>query len=127
MTRAPDEPGEDDGERPVPLVWRPVLRQVVEALRQGDLRRAGDLPQVAPVDDRTAEQAAAYLADYGEVLVELPEASWDTSVAVWTGSCWDVLVDLWTQAEGRSDLVLHVQVVREDGQDRFRVHLVYVP
>jgi hypothetical protein len=60
-------------------------------------------------------------------LVDLPEATWQTSVAMWYGSFWDVLVDLWTAEEGRSDLVLHGRVTESDSGVRFSIHMVYVP
>jgi hypothetical protein len=43
------------------------------------------------------------------------------------GNHWDVLVDLWTKEEGRSDLVLGVKVTELAGEPRFTVQLVYVP
>jgi len=43
------------------------------------------------------------------------------------GTGWQVLVDLWTQEEGRSDLALHLHVAESAGGYRFAVHLVYVP
>jgi hypothetical protein len=128
MATVTEEPVKDpDREVPVPLVWRPVLRQVVEAIRRGDPRLAANVPSVAPVAEDVAEQILDYVADYGETLVELPEGSWDTSVVIWTESRWDVLVDLWTEAEGRSDLVLHMQVSEVGTDYRFDVGLVYVP
>jgi hypothetical protein len=59
----------------------------------------------------TAEQIRRYLADYGCTLVELPEDTWQTSVSQWMETHWEVLVDLWTAEEGRSDLVLAGRVV----------------
>ena len=67
------------------------------------------------------------VAEYGETLVELPHDTWTTSVAQWLGTRWDVLVDLWTEGEGRSDLVLHARVFEANGGYRYEVHLVYVP
>lgn len=117
----------DDRKLPVPLVWRPVVRQVVEALRRGDPRRAADVPGVAPVSAETSTQIRDYLADYGETLVSLPEASWETSIARWAGGAWDALIDLWTEGEGRSDLVLHLRVHETQTDYRFDVGMVYVP
>ena len=116
----------DDRELPVPLVWRPVIQQVVEHLR-GDQGRAVGVPGVRPVSAETSKQIQEYVADYGETLVSLPEASWETSIASWTGEGWDVLVDLWTEREGRSDLVLHLQVQERGPGYEFEVYMVYVP
>jgi hypothetical protein len=114
-------------ERPVPLVWRPVLRDVVEAIRLGDASLASAVPSVARVAPETAEQIREYVAEYGELVVALPEASWKSSVALWMGSWWDVLIDLWTESEGRSDLVLHLRVFEHGTGYRFEVGQVYVP
>ena len=51
----------------------------------------------------------------------------EIACAQWMGTHWEVLVDLWTKEEGRSDLVLHVKVVEDGASPRFTVHLVYVP
>ncbi|MDG4827327.1 hypothetical protein O7635_36250 [Asanoa sp. WMMD1127] len=70
----------------------------------------------------------AAVDDYGDVtLVPLPEESWDTSVSLWHGDRWSCLVDLWTEQEGRSDLVLDVDVFEHGPGHRFVVQLVYVP
>jgi hypothetical protein len=65
--------------------------------------------------------------DYGETLVELPRETWESSVAQWMGAHWDVLVDLWTEGEGRRDLVLDARVHETESGFRFEVRLVYVP
>jgi hypothetical protein len=121
------EPVKDDVQRPVPSAWRPVLREIVEAIRRGDAALAAQIPSVRAVDPDTAAQIRDYVADYGEPLVPLPEEAWDTSVALWLGSHWEVLVDLWTEPGSRSDLVLYATVVEEDGQYGFDVGPVYVP
>jgi hypothetical protein len=69
---------------------------------------------VAPVSAETAKQIREYLEDYGATLVALDPDTWESSVSLWMGDKWEVLVDLWTEEEGRSDLVLHLYV-REDG------------
>jgi hypothetical protein len=45
----------DDRELPVPLVWRPVIQQVVETLR-GDPGRGVGVPGVRPVSAETSKQ-----------------------------------------------------------------------
>lgn len=103
------------------------MAQVVEAIRLGEAKRAEDVPSVDPVSPDTDEQIREYVTDYGETLVALPEASWDTSIAIWLNGYWEVAVDLWTEAEGRSDLVLHMQVREAEEGYRFQVGMVYVP
>ncbi len=43
------------------------------------------------------------------------------------GDFWQVLVDLWTEGEGRSDMVLHMRIFDHESAYRFEVGLVYVP
>jgi hypothetical protein len=43
------------------------------------------------------------------------------------GDHWDALIDLWTEDEGRSDLVLQVDVSEAASGYRVDIRLVYVP
>ena len=117
----------DEAQRPIPPAWRHTFREIVSALVAADYRLEAQIAGVEPVSIETATQIRDYLRDYGATLVELPEATWESSVCIWTGSHWDVIVDLWTQEEGRSDLVLHAQVVETQSDISVTVHLVYVP
>jgi hypothetical protein len=118
---------DDKGAHPVAAAWRPVLREVVRAFIRGDYELAEGIPSVESVPPATARQIREYVADYGATLIELPEETWETSCAQWMGNRWDVLVDLWTREEGRSDLVLQLDVAESGAGYRFAVHLVYVP
>ncbi len=42
------------------------------------------------------------------------------------GDHWDALIDLWTEEEGRSDLVLQVHI-SEGSEPLVTVYMVYVP
>ena len=59
--------------------------------------------------------------------VALPEETWNSSVCMWYGDHWDVLVDLWTQEEGPSDLVLSATVSEKEMVFVFAIQLVHVP
>jgi hypothetical protein len=114
-------------EGPIPSVWRPVFRAIVKSFVQGDFKVSTGIPGVSPVPDNVAEQIAAYVKDYGETLVDLPEETWKTSVCIWTGKRWDTIVDLWTMREGRSDLILQSFVSESAEGFRYDIRLVYVP
>ncbi len=120
-------PVKDDGERPVADVWRPVFRSIVRALVCQDYRLIGEIDSVDPVSEETAAHIRGNVAAYGATLVELPDDTWNSSVAMWTGSDWDVLVDLWTAEEGRSDLCLSTRVHETYSGFRFAIYMVYVP
>lgn len=81
------------------------------------------LKPVLPDDMR---RISSNIQDYGGSLVPLPKASWETSVCLWLGGHWEVLIDLFTDTEGRSDLVMHVKVAEQDGF-LVSLHDVYVP
>ena len=63
----------------------------------------------------------------GATLTALPEETWATSVAMWRGTHWDVLINLWTVEEGRSDLVLLANLYEDPSGYRCEVVMVYVP
>ena len=116
-----------DAAHPIASAWRPMLREVVQRLAQGDYQLAHGVRGVEPVSASTAEQIRNYIAEYGATLVELPDDTWRTSVAQWMGTHWEILVDLWTAEEGRSDLVLGGDVVETSAGPLLAVSLVYVP
>ena len=117
---------DEEQEHPVPSVWRSKLRDIAEALKDGNFNLRG-LADVDPLDDATAARITRNINDYGCALTSLPDASWDTSVCRWQVEYWEVLVDLFTVEEGCSDLVLHVHVFERVGGFDFKVHLIYVP
>ena len=116
-----------DNEGPIPSAWRPVLKTIVDAFAREDYALKDGLSGVAPVSAETARQVREYIEDYGAKLIELPPQSWDTSVCIWTGDHWDALIDLWTEDEGRSDLVLEVDVSEVGSEYLVTVYTVYVP
>lgn len=116
-----------DSERPIPSAWRPVLMAIVGALSRHDYQLSAGILGVAPVSEETAEHIKRYIASYGDRLTDLPEESWSSSVCIWNGHAWDCLIDLWTVGEGRSDLVLSVQVTESQVGFSYSIYMVYVP
>ena len=122
------EPSSEESEGPVPHAWRATLEGVVSSMVRRDFVLASNLPAVESPSPRETRDLLHAVEDYGEVtLVPLPEDAWDTSVCSWRGDHWECLVDLWTEEEGRSDLVMSVNVIERDGTFRYSVNLVYVP
>jgi hypothetical protein len=120
-------PVKGDADGPIATEWRPVLQDIVHALVKGDYALSGCGGNVRLGTADAAAQIQTYVAEYGATLVDLPDATWTTSIAQWTGSHWDVFVDLWTAEEGRSDMVLDVRVFEGEPEMQFEVNLVYVP
>ena len=114
-------------EGPIPSAWRSTLKNIVDAFVCHDYRLADGVAGVAPVSEKTATQIRTYIQQYGARLVSLPEESWATSVCIWMGDHWDALIDLWTEEEGSSDLVLRVHVSEVGSEPLVSVYMVYVP
>lgn len=116
-----------DKERPIPTAWRSTIKAIVHALVVRDYQLNSGVSGVAPVSAETANHIKKYVESYGAELVELPDEAWETSVCIWTGSRWDALIDLWSASEGRSDLVLSLQVQESVAGIEFHIYMVYVP
>lgn len=117
----------EEKELPIPSSWRPVFKNIVKAFVAHDYHLSYGVQGVQPISDETADQIKNYISDYGEELVELPSETWESSAYIWMGKHWDVLIDLWTAGEGRSDLVLSAQVSESSNSYSFQVYMVYVP
>ena len=118
---------DESAQRPIPTAWRPILREIVGALSSRDYQLKRGLSRVAAVPAETALHIQNYIQDYGATLVKLPEEAWASSVCIWMGDYWDVLLDLWTQEEGQSDLVLSARVTEAGFDFAFKIQMVYVP
>ncbi|WP_153006854.1 DUF7668 domain-containing protein [Sphingomonas sanguinis] len=115
-----------DNEEPVPTVWRDTYRQIVEAFRNGNFSLQG-IDGVNPLSDDDADAIRRSIHSYGGRVARLPEEAWNTSIARWTGSHWDVLVDLFIEDVGLSDLAISSRVKGCGETYLFVVDCVYVP
>lgn len=118
---------DDENERPIPLVWRPKICSIVDAFVQKDYALSSSIPNVLPVSAETSNQLINYIEDFGETLTHLPGETWESSVCLWMGNHWDVLIDLWTIREGRSDLVLGVRITESNSDYEYEIGMIYVP
>jgi hypothetical protein len=117
---------DDESEHPIPTAWRPVIREIVSAFVKHDYQLTNGVSNVAPVPAETAERIANYIQSYGAELIELPEETWASSVCIWMGNRWEALIDLWSRSEGRSDLVLSLEVSEASDGFKFTIYMVYV-
>ena len=118
---------EEESQRAIPTAWRWVLRSIANALAKKDYCLATAVPGVELASPDVAAHIQGSICGYGETLVELSDETWKSSICMWYGTHWEVLVDLWTLEAGRSDLVLSVSVTEAASGIRFKVHMVYVP
>ena len=118
---------DEDEQQPIPTAWRPAFREIVDAFVKHDYRLTNGVDGVLPVAAKTAKQIKEYIDDYGETLVALPEKTWASSLCIWMGKKWEVIIDLWTKGEGRSDLVLSALVSETKDGFQIKIEMVYVP
>ena len=117
----------EDEEGSIPHIWRPIFKKIVKAFVEKDYKLSSSIENVSSISENTAKQIKEYIEDYGEELIELPETTWKTSVYIYYGEYWNVLIDLFTKEGNRSDLVLNVEVREIDKEYIFKVRLVYIP
>lgn len=118
---------DEDEQQPVPTAWRTAFREIIDAFVEQDYRLTKGVAGVLPVSAKTAKQIKEYIDDYGEILVALPDKTWTSSICMWMGKRWEVLIDLWTKGEGRSDLVLSALVSETKDGFQIKIEMVYVP
>ncbi len=116
-----------DSAHPIATSWHPMISAVINAFTKDDFELNSNIVGVSSVPSAIAQHNRIYVMNYGEVLIDLTDESWNTSCAQWMGSHWDVLVDLCTEREGISDLVLTGKVFELENSFQFEVGLVYVP
>ena len=118
---------DQDNEGSIPTVWRPVFCEIVKSFVAQNYTVSSGTHEIAPVSNDTADHIKAYIESYGEKLIELSEDTWNSSVCIWMGNCWDVVIDLRTIAEGQSDMVLKAQVFQSADEFSYHIEMVYVP
>jgi len=114
-------------QEPIPTEWRGFLKSIADAFSRGDYHLECGITGVEPVSTDVANRILRNVQAYGGALALLPESVWESSVCQWMGGYWEVLVDLFTVEEGRSDLSLSVKVYEDGLSYRFHVQGVYVP
>lgn len=117
----------DEAEHPVPDQWRSTFRQIATAFVSGDFKlHDHPIEYVEPIDAETAQYIADNVADYGEPLTPLDDATWDRSIYLWMDGYWQMLVDLSTEADPVSDLTIHARLYDGDAP-RLQITSVHVP
>ena len=101
MSRFPIEKTEGR-ELPVPEAWRPDLKRLADALVfQSELAGVCQQMVLDPIDTADLDFNRKSIAAYPDTIGALNARAWLSSVYVWQGGHWDLLVDLST-AEGET-------------------------
>jgi hypothetical protein len=116
-----------EGEQPIPVEWRSIIYDIVEDIRNRDLRSREVLGCEVVVDPIDVDYIYRSVDAYGELLARLSSKAWERSCCIWMGDHWEALVDLCTVTEGVSDLALFFDVVDLGKKCRFTVKSAYVP
>lgn len=111
----------------IPSIWRETIYQIVEAFKDSDLESLNHINGVRNIALEDAKEIASNIKEYGEILISLPIETWSTSECQRVGESWQVFIDLFTEAEGRSDLVLFIVVFEKEGKFDFEIQDIYVP
>lgn len=111
-----------DNEVPVPMEWREALANIANALTLDAFPENIQKPEQDILEINNQNIKA-----YPDAIGPLSEKSWDTSITVWQGEYWAVLIDLSDEYGETTDLVLHAKVKENDGEYQFEPGLIYVP
>ncbi len=116
----------------IPNIWRDTIVQIVETFKDKDFVRLNTIANVEFIDTEYATELAENIDDYGAHLISLPEESWDSSVCSYFGEdneddFWKAIVDLFTEEEGRSDLIISLNIYKHDDHYTYEVTGIYVP
>ncbi|MBI5722645.1 MAG: hypothetical protein HZA50_01715 [Planctomycetes bacterium] len=78
-------------------------------------RRYRDVESLTNATRLTANEIQGIISDYGRILVDPPDSAWQFMEIIEvknSSPCkWSIVMPLWTQEEGRSDLSLEVTVI----------------
>jgi hypothetical protein len=118
---------DEEKQQPVPNIWRMTLCKIVESFKNGDFQLKNSIHFVRELSSEDALRIAQNIEHYGARLTSLPDDAWRTSVCQWMLGYWDVLIDLFTEEEGASDLVLFVRVYELAKGYEFQIESVHVP
>ncbi len=114
-------------EGPIPTEWRAVIKSVADAIVFGKPFPNSQNISITDYPADISEINQSNIDDYPDDIGVLDEQTWKTSVYVWTGDRWEILLDLSTFCGETSDLVLHGQMFEEGAGFLFKPGLIYVP
>ncbi len=118
--------GESEG--PIPSIWRPKLNEIVEAFANLNIEALNSIDGILTISQSEFQRVLENIEAYGDKLTQLDHEVWDTSVYIWMGKYWELLVDLTTLREVVSDLVLFVNVYEKNASEyEFEVTSIHVP
>lgn len=116
-----------ENQQPIPSVWRESISMLVDEFVSKNYNPRKPIQGILTLPSEASDQIENCIEDYGEKLIALPVEAWETSVCMWMNGYWELLIDLWSESEGRSDLVLSAKVTENSDKYLIEVGMVYVP
>ena len=116
----------ENEELPIPIIWRQTIYKIVDELRKGNFQIQG-IKNVDPLDVLNAETIRKSIDYYDDKILPLPKETWSTSTYRWALDHWEIIVDLFTEREGLSDLSLFINVAENSSDYTFQVESIHVP
>jgi len=114
-------------ELPIPSLWKQPLSEMANAF----IERKFPNPKISHYlndwDKRILSINYGNINDYPDELGVLHPDTWETSMYLWEGNYWIVLLDLSDRNGHTTDLVFHFKVREERGGYKFEPGLIYVP
>ena len=112
----------------IPNIWRSTIVQIIEAFKDKDFARLNTIPNVEFIDVEYAAEITKNIDHYGAHLISLPKESWNSSVCLYMEDHrWDAIIDLFTEEEGRSDLIIDLRIYMRNDHYLYEIIDIYVP
>lgn len=114
-------------ELPVPTLWRDAIKKLADSFVLNEPYISTEEILVKSIDRETSEINSSNIKDYPDAIGPLRPVTWDSSIYMWMGNEWEILIDLST-AEGKtSDLVMHLKIKESVEGYIIEPGLIYVP
>ena len=118
---------DEENELPIPVVWRDTILALGQCLNVRDFRFETAPENVDRLSADCAETSRYQINSYGCAKVKISDQSWDSSIYIFTGNHWELLVDLIDTNGNSTDLVLPIQVEESETGYVFKPGFIFVP
>lgn len=118
---------QSDAELPIPSVWRESLKEIVDSFVQDKFPPQNTFIPLGEFDNDIIEINRTNITKYPDKLGPLNPKSWESSIYLWMGGYWEVLVDLSDEFGNTTDLVFHANIKEKGAGFQISPYLIYVP
>ncbi len=116
-----------DHERPIPAIWRQTILALGDCLKNNDYGFETAPKNVNRLDPASTKISKYQIEIYNCGNVTIDDLSWESSIYIWMGNQWELIIDLIDENGSLTDLVLKL-VVKENGKGYiFLPDFIHVP